>query len=590
MAEEEAPSPVTMFDAVRVVLSVSRSVREVEIVALGDGLGRVVAEDVVAPFDHPPFDASLSDGYAVNSTSSGSARLASFPTVLAGQRPRDALSEGECCYVATGAPTPEGTRFVVKREVVEKKNDEIRYLNVRAGSDIRRRGSDHLKGEVLVEEGVELRPWDLGLIATCGQTKVSVRKKPTVCVISTGDELCLDSDAYDPRCMVYDANRASLLGLCKEAGANTSDGGVVRDDEAELTDKIRDAIVKHDIVVVSGGGSEGRADFGTLSIKQAMVSVSKNAKIHFSKLHMKPGKPTTFGSCPLSLVFGLPGNPVSAIVTCQLLVVPAIRKLAGYDDKNCLPRQVNCRLDADTVLDAGRPEYQRVTLSWQQEESSSSPYGVVDAEQGHYEATTLGLQRSSRLASFRGATALACLPESALASQCLKNGGTLNGKLPKGTDVTALLLGHIPRPRHSFFNIEEAPILLHLAHPVSRELAAAIEHNLRPCTLRIFKIDSDEAIILPTTTTKEPAIALFLGSVLATDTSSLDLQLAKICPRLAPGLAFAMSRAIDDPLQQPFAALQGNLLVIALPPDAALKCLTAIRPAIRPILKSLAAS
>ena len=543
-----------MWDAVGCVLSEASLLGE-ETIPLKDAGGRFLAMDAVAPWSFPPFDAAISDGYAVHSKETSATIVF---TVLAGHVAPRALGPGECAYVATGAPMPEGADAVVKQEFVTVKNDMASWTAAIApGTDIRPRGSDHKNGEVLVHAGTELRPWDIGLLATTGKGTVGVRKRPTVFILSTGDELRGPGDEYDNRCQIYDANRAGLMALCKEHGALTIDGGMVKDDPAALKSRLNET--QADVILVSGGASGGKADFAHT------IFSGNDAVLHFSQLHMKPGKPTTFGTRRRQLIFGLPGNPVSALVTCELLVAPALRKLQGARD--CFPSEVPCRLDHSIQVD-DRPEYRRVSLDWD----------------NGFHARSLGLQRSSRLASFRGASALACVPDRA----------SVGPKLSKGTQLTALLLGPLPRQDSTSFFAPSLrsgpPIRLHIVRTRSLLDTTAIVRELQPCTAETVDTSGDfEAILNGISACESPALVVFTGNLLATDSSSLDAVLDQACPRKAPGLAFAMSTALQDPLIQPFAAVRQNLLVLAIPDhlDKAMTCLRAVLSALRPALDDI---
>lgn len=525
---------IPVDDALNMVLDVCSPLQVVDVPILAKegharAVGSVLAEDVVAPIEHPHFDTAISDGYGLRSVESGRELQVAF-SVLAGHRPERELKNGECCYVATGAPLPKGADAVCKEEDVRLAgNGTLVWVpSLVKGKDVRRAGSDHEKGAVLVARGSEIRPWDCGLAASIGKTSILVHRRPRVCILSTGDEL-IDALAaaegggghFDPSCQVYDANRASLLSLVDNEGAIANDGGLIRDNFEALKAAVSRAALENDIVVTTGGASVGRADLAKRVLEEL------RATFKFGRLHMKPGKPTTFAVLPSgSVYFGLPGNPVSAIVTAQLLLVPAIRKLMGKT--NCLSPQVSCRLAESVSLDPIRPEYRRVMLT----------------QRGHtWLAHSTGFQRSSRLISMKGADALALVPESSKAEA---------NPLPAGTLVPAVLLGSLPSP-HAF------------ASTLVAELGALVAAN-NPGSI----IDA----------ARRSDLVLVYGGISLAPTDTTVAHVKAVCDRPVPGLSFVMARALGDPLQQPYAALRDTTLVLALPanPSQARHCLDAVRP------------
>lgn len=526
---------IAVDKALDMVLEVCSPLQVVEVPVLtkereARTVGSVLAEDVVAPLRHPNFDTAISDGYGVRSAESGRELQLAF-SVLAGHRPERELKHGECCYVATGAPLPNGADAVCKEEDVRLTGDGVVWVpSLIKGKDVRRAGSDHEVGAVLIARGSELRPWDCGLAASIGKTRLLVHRRPRVCILSTGDEL-IDAVAaedsgghFDSSCQVYDANRASLLSLVDREGAIANDGGLIRDDFEALKAAVTRAALENDVVVTTGGASVGRADLA----KRVLEGLS--ARLKFGRLHMKPGKPTTFAVLPSgSLYFGLPGNPVSAVVTAQLLLVPAIRKLMGRT--NCLTPQISCRLDESVSLDPIRPEYRRVTLT----------------QRGHtWLARSTGFQRSSRLVSMKGADALALVPESSKAEA---------DPLPAGTVVPAVLLDSLPPPNAFASTLTAEPRAL-----IAANNPAAIVDAARRADL-----------------------VLVYGGITLAPADTTVAHVKAVCDRSVPGLTFVMARALDDPLQQPFAALRATTLVLALPanPKQARHCLDAICPLLR---------
>lgn len=532
-------------------------------------VGFVLAEDVAAPIAHPPFRAAISDGYAVRASATGASYRVAF-SVLAGRRPDRGLAQGECCYVATGAPLPEGADAVRKHEDAIVSADGVWLPATPEGTDVRLAGSDHAEGDVLLATGTRLRPADLGILATAGRTAARVYRRPVVVVLSTGDELATTS--YDPECMVYDANRASLLALlggngdAYDGGAHVVDGGIVADDATALETALDR--ISADVIVTTGGVSTGRADF-------AKGVLEKRGTVHFGRLHMKPGKPTTFATLDSgTLVFGLPGNPVSAVVTAHLLVLPCLKRLRGVDLADCLPAQVVCELADDVKLDPVRPEYRRVVLD------ARGPNGQYEAlsTDDRFVGTGTGLQRSSRLVSMRGAHALACLPEQARARTLI---GRDAATLPKGTKVHALLIAPLP-PRRSepFFSVAVSRPSIHYGLIGARDVVDPVYRALRSVKRTTVVDDLDLDHVLRFIDAADHEVVAVCGGISLRDTVGHALH--RSCRRLAPGLSRAMARALDDPLQSPFAALRHGTLVLALPddPTLALRCIRAIQPAL----------
>ena len=388
-----------------------------ELVSLSDlavDFNRILARDVAATAPHPPFRASIMDGYALRASDSQSKTpLKIVGESLAGDAKCAFVNRGEAAYVTTGAPVPEGADAVVRIEDVrvdEEKNTVTVLVPVAHGKWIRAIGSDIAEGEIVLKAGTVIAPADIGLLASIGVTNVPVRRRPVVGVLSTGTELvdASTSNARLPASSIRDSNRPMLIAAAAAAGADARDLGRVADAEEATEAAMREACSKCDVVITSGGVSMGSRDL----VKPLLERIGTVA---FGRVRLKPGKPTTFATVGKCLVFALPGNPVSAMVTFDLFVVPALRRMAGLAGAHAI---VNARLPADRACDPVRREYVRASLDWR--------CGVGGA--GEFVATTTGVQRSSRLLSMRGAKALLAIPRG-------------NGTLPAGTVVRALLLG-----------------------------------------------------------------------------------------------------------------------------------------------------
>ncbi|KAE8891880.1 Molybdopterin biosynthesis protein [Phytophthora fragariae] len=364
--------------------------------------GFVLAEPVHSVEPLPPFRASIMDGYAVVAADG----VGTFPVVeriAAGDLPVTALTPGQVSYITTGSPVPDGADAVVKvedtssvdgSETVEKEL-EVKILKaVKAGQNIRAIGSDISPGQVLVDARELVSAAEIGLLATAGITEVVAHRKPVVGVLSTGSELVEAFQGTTTPGKIRDSNRPMLLALIGGWGAKTLNLGVCGDRKQALKDTIVKALEQVDVLITSGGVSMGDHDL----IKPLLEEMGT---VHFGRLLMKPGKPTTFATLDVQgtkkLVFALPGNPVSSFTTCHLLVLPALRRLRGLPISKCHHAKVYATLTHPIKLDPERPEFHRANLEW-------------DGKQHRFLATSTGRQISSRLLSCRNANALLCLP------------------------------------------------------------------------------------------------------------------------------------------------------------------------------------
>ncbi|GLE05739.1 hypothetical protein PINS_up014787 [Pythium insidiosum] len=390
-------------DAVRVVLEHTTPVDAEEIDASA-ALHRVLAAPVESTEPLPPFRASIMDGYAVVAADG----VGEFPVVnriAAGDVPNGAISAGQVAYITTGSPVPDGADAVVKIEDTDGVFDSTSDTNtqevavkilkaVKPGQNIRAVGSDIQPGEQLLATHERVTPATLGLLATTGVCRVSAYRRPVVGVLSTGSEL-VEPFAVTAPGKIRDSNRPTLLSLISSWQlAATADLGICSDRSSDLERSLRTALEQVDVLITSGGVSMGEHDL----VKPLLEQIGT---VHFGRLWMKPGKPTTFATVDVAgrrrLVFGLPGNPVSAFTTCHLLVRPAVRKLAGLAESEWRAPQVLATLTHEIRLDAERPEFHRASV-------------VFDGKTQRFQATSTGRQISSRLLSCRGANALLSLP------------------------------------------------------------------------------------------------------------------------------------------------------------------------------------
>ncbi|HEY5718976.1 MAG TPA: gephyrin-like molybdotransferase Glp [Gammaproteobacteria bacterium] len=327
-------------------------------VALRDALGRVLAEDVASRVAVPPYTNSAMDGYAVRGAdlelgSGDGLRLVG--EAFAGHAFAGTLGRGECVRIMTGAVVPDGADTVIMQEAVSVDGDLVRFPpGVHPGDNVRHAGEDLPAGEVALRAGTRLLPAELGLLASLGVGEVTVSRRVRVAFFSTGDELCSIGEPLREGCL-YDSNRYTLHGMLTRWGAEVIDLGVIRDEPALIEQAFRDAAAQADVVITSGGVSVGEADF----VKDALDQLGD---IGFWRIRMKPGKPLAFGRFhDGSWFFGLPGNPVSVMVTFYQFVRPALEKLAGREPKPSLWLRVPC-LDRLKKV-PGRTEFQRGILT-----------------------------------------------------------------------------------------------------------------------------------------------------------------------------------------------------------------------------------
>ncbi|KAM9466072.1 gephyrin-like isoform 3-T3 [Clarias gariepinus] len=437
-----SPFPLTSMDKAFITVLEMTPVLGTEIINYRDGMGRVLAQDVYAKDNLPPFPASIKDGYAVRAADGPGDRFL-IGESQAGEQPTHTVMPGQVMRVTTGAPIPCGADAVVQvedTELLRESEDgteelEVRILvQARPGQDIRPIGHDIKRGECVLAKGTHMGPSEIGLLATVGITEVEVHKFPVVAVMSTGNELLNPEDDLHPG-KVRDSNRSTLLATIQEHGYPTINLGIVGDNPDDLLNALNEGISRADVIITSGGVSMGEKDY----LKQ-VLDIDLHAQIHFGRVFMKPGLPTTFATLDFDgtrkLIFALPGNftyrdtgstlleavpvsdseasrlpvsppacrtlykgapegnPVSAVVTCNLFVIPALRKLQGILDPR--PTIIKARLSCDVKLDP-RPEYHRCILTWHHQEPL--PW-----------AQSTGNQMSSRLMSMRSANGLLMLP------------------------------------------------------------------------------------------------------------------------------------------------------------------------------------
>lgn len=384
---------VTVGEAQRSVLEAAPVLGPETVPAL-DALGRVLAEPVVSRRTLPPDDNSAMDGFAVRVEDVAKAsqdRPVELPVafeVSAGARPERELRAGEAARILTGAPLPAGATAVVRQEDAEWEGERVRILVAASeGEHIRRAGEDVRAGEPVLDPGTEIGPAAVGLLASLGRTVVAVRQRPRVAILSGGDELVEpDGDVSGGR--IVSSNSYSLAAQCRETGAEPTYLGIARDDPADLERRLR-AGLRADAIVSSAGVSVGDRDY----VRGVLDKLG--CRIELWGVQMKPGYPFTFGRFPEGgpLVFGLPGNPVSAMVTFEQLVRPALRRMAGH--RACFRPAVTATLGEPLSKKPGRLHFVRVRL---------------ERHAGELVARCTGTQSSGALSSMARADGLLIFP------------------------------------------------------------------------------------------------------------------------------------------------------------------------------------
>ncbi len=377
-------------DARRLVLERAERLGS-EPVELAAALGRVLAEPVTSADDVPGFDNSAMDGYALRAADTTApangepVRLALVGESRAGHPAARELGRGEAIAISTGAAIPAGADAVIRVEETEREGELVAVgVAVDPGNDIRRRGEDIVAGATVLEPGTELGPAELGVLSSIGRAEVACTRRPRVSVLTTGDELQEPGEPLRPGA-IRNSNAHSVAALVERAGGELVEATIVADDRA-ATEAALERALGGDLVVVCGGVSVGEHDH----VRPALEALGVEQV--FWGVALRPGKPTYFGTHETALVFGLPGNPVSAMVTFALFVRPAIRALLGAE---VAPRRATAILTTDYRKRPGRAHMVRCRL---------------EAGDEGWRATPTGAQGSHVLTSMLGADALAILP------------------------------------------------------------------------------------------------------------------------------------------------------------------------------------
>jgi molybdopterin molybdotransferase len=370
---------------------------------------RVIGEDIFAPHNIPSADNSAMDGYAVRhidtkgATQDKPLQLKIIEDIPAGKVALKKIKKGEAARIMTGAVIPEGADSVIRQEDTKKNGKTVViYTSAEKGTNIRFAGEDVQKGELVVNKGSALRPADIGMLAALGKAFISVYQKPRVAIMSTGDEL-VDIETDPPLGKIINSNSYSLAAQVLECGGIPIMLGISKDKKIDLQKKFKTAL-HADVIISSGGVSVGDFDF----VKNVMGEIG-NA-MHFWQVAMRPGKPLAFGTIEGIPLFGLPGNPVSAMVSFEQFVRPSLLKMQGH--KKIFRQTAKAVCDQEVQKSAGFKHFIRA---------------VVKKEKDQYIASTTGAQGSGILKSMVIANALIVMGEN-------------ETRIKKGSQVTIQLL------------------------------------------------------------------------------------------------------------------------------------------------------
>jgi molybdopterin molybdotransferase len=365
----------------------------VEKVSSLDALGRVIAEDIYANRDIPPLDNSAMDGYAIRfedvqkASSNNPIRLEVIEDLPAGFISKKKVEGGKAIRIMTGAPIPKGADAVIPVEVTKKEDGNVLILKAAAmGENIRKSGEDVKKGDRVISRGDTIRPAEVGMLASVGRSFVSVYQRPLVAILCTGDEL-VDVDGELDEVKIISSNSYTLAAQVKDCGAIPIQLGIAKDRKEEIEERLRQG-TRADVLISSAGVSVGDYDF----IKDVMKNLGM--EMIFWKVAMRPGQPLAFGTIVGKPVFGLPGNPVSSMISFEQFVRPSLLKMMGH--RQLFRPVIEAILKEEIKKIVGRRYFIR---------------GSVSFEKGEYFVTTTGEQGSGILRSMVKANGLIVIPE-----------------------------------------------------------------------------------------------------------------------------------------------------------------------------------
>ncbi len=364
-----------------------------EKVLLSKALGRTLSGEIISPLNHPPWNTSAMDGYAIRFSDALTASKASPQTlkiievIPAGKLPEKTVGPGEAAKIMTGAPVPEGADAIIKVEDTDKDGETVLiYVPAENGDYIRLKGEAIQEGATVLSRGVKVRSAEIAMMASIGKSVVPVFQQPRVAILSTGDELA-DLDEVRGPDKILNSNGYGLEAQVRESGGIPITLGIAKDSKEDLKEKIA-AGLSADFLLISGGVSMGDYDF-VIEVLEAL-----GVTMRLWKVAMKPGKPLAFGTLSDRPVFGLPGNPVSSMVTFEQFVRPAILKASGRDQ--LFRPLITATLEEDLRKRPGRRQFMRA---------------IVSIENGEYRVRSTGVQDSAVLMSLVKANAFMVLSE-----------------------------------------------------------------------------------------------------------------------------------------------------------------------------------
>ena len=381
---------ISIDEALDRIISSLSPVAGYEYLSLKDATGRIAARDIISPLDVPPHRNSAMDGYAVAASdlpADGEVTLEIVGQSFAGVPYTGEVTAGQCVRIMTGAVVPAGTDTVIMQEQVQRDGDTIRITcEHAAGQNVRMPGEDIRAGDLVIEAGRRLGIPEIGLAASLGIGSIEVRRKLRVAICSTGDELCSPGETLGEG-DIYDSNRPILTAALQQPAIELLDLGLIPDNKERVREVFREVSAFADVLITSGGVSVGEADF----VKEVLDEIGQ---VDFWKIAMKPGKPLAYGKLGNTRFFGLPGNPVSTLVTFREFVQPALNQMCGALPRK--PLRFSVPLTTEIKRHPGRTEFQRGILSTD--------------EQGRLSVASTGRQGSHILSSAGKANCFIILP------------------------------------------------------------------------------------------------------------------------------------------------------------------------------------
>ncbi|WP_456469143.1 molybdopterin biosynthesis protein [Archaeoglobus sp.] len=446
---------VTVNEAIDRLYSFYTPKKQVKEVEIRYAVGRIVAEDVYAKSDVPPFDRATMDGYAVRAEDTFQAeednpvRLKIVGVVEAGERSELEVKEGEAAEIATGAMMPKGANAVVMVEYTKRSGDYVEVFRpVSPGENVMFAGSDVMVGELIVREGTRLTHREIGVMAACGISRVKVYRKPIVAVISTGNELVSPGEELG-EAKIYDVNSYTISSAIVENGGEAVFLGIARDREEEMRSLIEEGLKRADIVITSGSTSAGAGDV----MYRILDGFSPGVIVH--GIAIKPGKPAVIAVCNEKPIFGLPGYPTSAMTVFELLVAPLIKELAGI-------REVEGeRIRAKLAVKAFSAEGRRELL----------PVNVVAGSEG-YSAYPVSGSYSGAVTAFAFTDGFIEIPENIV-------------MLDEGSEVDVRL----------YSKLRPADLMIIGSHCIGVEILLSIMRGRKPFTAKVINVGSTSGIL-----------------------------------------------------------------------------------------------